>query len=73
MSLIFCFNGGKCLNLEFMTKIRRRQKKGRGEGGGGGKNELRQGKRLVFLVKGKRVGVQRETCKCIPILRNLDS
>jgi len=55
-------------------KRRGQQKRGGGGGGGGGgKNELRQGKRLVFLVKGKRVGVQRETCKCIPILRNLDS
>jgi hypothetical protein len=57
--------GGCCFKLELMTKIKRRQKKG-------AKNELKQGRHLTSLVKGKCVGVQRETCKCIPIFGNLN-
>lgn len=72
--LTSCFHGGKCcnLNLEFMIKIRRTQKKRDSGGAGEAKNELRQGRRLISLVKGKCVGVQRETCKCIPIFGNLN-
>jgi len=67
--LTSCFNGGNIatLTLSLWPKLGGDKKKG------GAKNELRQGRHLVSLVKGKCVGVQRKTCKYIPIFGNLDS